>query len=137
MKKFIFLFIVIGLAACADDWHGRYDGELCSELAVKIESRQPISQQEYTQMIAQNEDILKYIIERSNAINELPDSSRAGAWRDLLADPDYLERFGYMFTLGSALYQASTDSLLDKDNISRYAELDRYNADLAAITDRN
>ena len=42
-----------------------------------------------------------------------------------------------MFTLGSSLYQADADGLLDKENADHYAELDRYNADLAAITDRN
>lgn len=88
-------------------------------------------------MIAQNEDILKYIIERSRDISEMPDSVRSGAWRDLLSDPEYLERFSYMFTLGSTLYQADVDGLLDEDNAKHYAELDRYNEDLVAITDRN
>ncbi len=137
MKKYIFIIIATILAACSDDWHSEYNSELCNELAVKIDSRQPLSQLDYTKMIAQNEEILKYIIDRSNKINDMPDSVRSGAWRDLLADPDYLERFGYMFTLGSALYQASSDSLLDEENNARYAELDRYNVELAAITDRN
>ena len=126
------------LAACsASDWHQAYDSDVCNELATKIDSRQPLTQQDYASMIAQNEDILKYIIERSRTISEMPDSVRSGAWRDLLADPEYLERFSYMFTIGSSLYQADADGLLDKENADHYAELDRYNADLAAITDRD
>lgn len=126
------------VSACSGhDWHRPYDSEVCSQLSVKIDSRQPLTQEDYASMIAQNEDILKYIIERSRDISEMPDSTRPGAWRDLLADPEYLERFGYMFTLGSALYQADADGLLDDDNAKHYAELDRYNEDLVAITDRN
>jgi len=124
-------------ASSCSDWHQDYDSAVCNELAVKIDSRQPLTQQDYASMIAQNEDILKYIIARSRAISEMPDSIRSDAWRDLLADPEYLERFSYMFTLGSTLYQADADGLLDSDNAKHYAELDRYNADLAAITDRN
>lgn len=129
---------VLFFAACSGgDWHRAYDSAVCNELAVKIDSRKPLTQEDYASMIAQNEDILKYIIERSRTISEMPDSVRPGAWRDLLADPEYLERFSYMFTLGSTLYQADADGLLDEDNAEHYAELDRYNDDLAAITDRN
>lgn len=126
------------LSACsASDWHRDYDAEICNSLAVKIDGHQPLTQDDYASMIAQNEDILKYIIDRSRRISDMPDSVRAGAWRDLLADPEYLERFSYMFTLGSTLYQADADGLLDSENARRYAELDRYNADLAAINDHN
>ncbi len=126
------------VSACSGyDWHRSYDSAVCNQLAVKIDSRQPLTQEDYASMIAQNEDILKYIIERSRDISEMPDSVRSGAWRDLLSDPEYLERFSYMFTLGSTLYQADVDGLLDEDNAKHYAELDRYNEDLVAITDRN
>lgn len=132
-----FAALLLSVACSSDDWHRDYDARLCDELAVKIDSRAPLSQEDYTAMIAQSEDILKYVIERSRTIGDMPDSVRQGAWRDLLADPEYLERFGYMFTLGTALYQANVDGALDKKNLARYAELDKYNADLAAVTDCN
>ena len=51
------------LAACsASDWHRDYDAEICNSLAVKIDGHQPLTQDDYASMIAQNEDILKYII---------------------------------------------------------------------------
>ena len=141
MKPCIILTAVVALTiavSCGGSGlHEPFDSETCNALAVKIDSRQPLSQEDYAVMMAQNEDILKYIIERSREISELPDSVRPGAWHDLLADPEYLERFSYMFTLGSTLYQADIDGLLDDRNARSYAELDKYNADLAAISDRN
>ena len=141
MKPCIILTAVVALTiavSCGGSGlHEPFDSETSYALAVKIDSRQPLSQEDYAVMIAQNEDILKYIIERSREISELPDSVRPGAWHDLLADPEYLERFSYMFTLGSTLYQADIDGLLDDRNARSYAELDKYNADLAAISDRN
>lgn len=130
----IFAFLLI---ACSGGSADTYDSRLCSDLAVKIDSRQQLDQSDYTKMIEQNEAILIYIINRTKEINELPDSARYDAWRNLLADPQYLERFGYMFTIGSELYQAHQQGLLDKNNQELYARLDRYNADLADLTDRN
>lgn len=141
MKRTVLIAACAALMACvacsSDNWRREYDAALCEELAVKIDSRAQLSQEDYTAMIAQSEDILKYVIERSRLIGDMPDSLRQEAWRGLLAEPEYLERFGYMFTLGSALYEADVNGLLDKRNKARYAELDRYNADLAAVSDRN
>ena len=48
-----------------------------------------------------------------------------------------MERFGYMFTLGSALYQADADGKLDAENKKRYDALDKYNRELAEYSERN
>lgn len=114
-----------------------YDGSLCEELAVKIERRDSLSQDDYRAMLGQNEAILRYLIEQSRSIAEEPQADRNGSWRQLLADPDYMERFGYMFTIGSALYQADAEGRLDKDNKKLYDGLDRYNQELAEYSDRN
>lgn len=102
-----------------------------------IDGRDSLTQADYTAMIAQSEDILKFLIKRTKDISDEPESMRPGAWRQLLADPEYLERFGYMFTLGSALYQADTSGRLDADNARRFASLDNYNQVLAELCDAN
>ena len=114
-----------------------YNSETCEQLSIRIERRDSLSQEDYTRMIGQNEAILKYLVEKSKAISQEPSDNRTGSWRQLLADPEYLERFGYMFTLGSALYQADADGRLDKENKRLYAELDRYNAELAEYSDND
>ena len=55
----------------------------------------------------------------------------------MLADPEYMERFSFMFTLGSALYQADADGRLDENNRGLYKKLDRYNQELAEYSERN
>ena len=120
---YLFTIILLGLAmsACGfEDEAAEYDSETCAALAVKVERREAISQEEYRDMIGQNEAILCYLIEKSREIAEEPSDQRNDSWRNLLADPDYMERFGYMFTLGSALYQADADGKLDAENKKRY-----------------
>lgn len=114
-----------------------YDSEVCEELAVRIERRDSLSQKDYRAMIAQNEAILIYLIDQSRKIAEEPADDRNGSWRQLLADPEYLERFSNMFTIGSALYQADADGKLDSDNKKRYDALDKYNRELADYSDNN
>lgn len=113
-----------------------YSAGRCEELAVRIERHDSLTQQDYTDMIGQNEAILRYLVEQARRISELPDSTRQEAWHLLMADPEYLERFGYSFTLGSTLYQADASGLLDKYNQRLYTALDRYNKDLAQYSDR-
>ncbi len=131
--------ILVLTASCSGsgDVERPYDSELCEKLAISIERRDSISQQQYAEMIGQNAAILHYIIDRTREISEEPGDEQSGSWRQLLADPDYLERFGYMFTLGSALYQADAEGRLDKDNQRRYKALDEYNRQLAEYSDRN
>ena len=129
---YLFTIILLGLAmsACGfDDEAAEYDSETCAALAVKVERREAISQEEYRDMIGQNEE--------SREIAEEPSDQRNDSWRNLLADPDYMERFGYMFTLGSALYQADADGKLDAENKKRYDALDKYNRELAEYSERN
>lgn len=139
-KILIFLTIVsIMLVSCGKNGVSAptgYDPEVCAELSVKIEDRDSLSQYDYTRMISQNEAILQYLIDRTSKISEMPDSCRYTAWRILTSDPEYLERFGYMFTIGSALYQADMSGILNEDNAKAYAALDNYNVKLADYTDR-
>lgn len=121
------------LAACAGK---AYDSQTCEELAVKVERHDTLSQADYRQMIDQSEQILRYLVERSSALEELPADRHYAAYRELLADPDYMERFSYLFTLGSALYKADAEGLLDSSNAARYRDLDQYNSRFAEISDR-
>lgn len=137
MKQIVYsVAALVVLASCGAGGSVSYDPELCTELSKKIERHDSLTQDDYSHIIDQNGEILKYLVGRASQVSELPDSSRTSAWRALLAEPEYLERFGYMFTLGSALYQADTQGRLDKTNSRRYAELDRYNERLAEYTDR-
>lgn len=141
MKKILLFlpFILLVLASCGKGslaFTGGYDAGECAALAVKIERHDSLTQDDYAIMIEQNEAILQYLIDRASEISELPDSCRYGAWRVLVAEPEYLERFGYMFTLGSALYQAEIRGRLNEDNAEAYGALDDYNSLLADYTDR-
>lgn len=132
------LSLVLLLAACSgSSIDATYNSETCEALALKIERNDSISQEEYTAMIGQNEAILKYLVEKSREINEAPEGEHFSSWRELLANPEYMERFSYMFTIGSALYQANADGMLNDDNKKAYAELDKYNQQLAEFSDQN
>ena len=131
------LLTIIPSCSGEDNVERPYDSDLCESLAIIIERRDSISQAQYSEMIGQNAAILHYIIDRTTEISEQPGDEQSGSWRQLLADPEYLERFGYMFTLGSALYQADAEGRLDKDNQRRYKALDEYNRQLAEYSDRN
>lgn len=126
----------MAMAACSYTASTHYDGELCRDLSAKIESRDSLTSRDYSDMIGQNEAILQYLVDRSRSIAELPDSMRSAAWRSLTADPEYLERFGYMFTIGSALYRADNDGRLDSRNAANYAALDKYNEQLIEYSER-
>lgn len=128
----IFALMVL-LASCGG---GGYDPAMCESLAVKIERNDSLTQPEYRDMIVQSEQILKYLVDRSSALEELPADQRYSAYRELLAEPEYMERFSYLFTLGSALYKADTQGALDSSNQQAYRELDEYNTRFAEITDR-
>lgn len=139
MKRFLpllpALFILV-LACCSGGAGAAYDSGLCHDLSIKIESRDSLTSKDYSEMISQDEAILQYLVERTKEISELPDSVRSNAWRNLTANPEYLERFGYMFTLGSALYSAERNGSLDKSNSKKFEALDRYNEDLIRYSER-
>ena len=113
-----------------------FDSELCRSLSLKIENHAPLDNNDYAAMIDQNEAILQYLVERTREIAEMPDSLHESEWRALSADPEYLERFGYMFTIGSALHRAELNNELSSKNESAYASLDHYNQELIEYTDR-
>lgn len=141
MKVFYLVTLIIIstlLASCGrTEAEVDYNSEVCEDLSVKVERREPLSQEEYSRMIGQNAAILRYLIEENRKIADLDADERNDAWRNLLADPDYMERFGYLFTLGSALYQADADGKLDEHNRQLYAGLDEYNRRLAEYSERN
>lgn len=138
MKRALFLLAIAGLGACTSSHvPADYDPEECDALSVRIDGRDSLSQADYAAMIGQSEAILRYLTEQSARISELPDSLRNDAWRELQADPEYLERFGYMFTLGSTLYQADASGRLDEKNSRAFAALDEYNSRLAEYSDRS
>lgn len=131
--------IFVGAAACSCSHvhvSTDYDAALCEELSLRIERHDSITQDDYARMIGQNEAILKYLVDETKQVSELPDSLRNEAWRSLTNNPEYLERFGYMFTLGSALYSAQIEDRLDKSNQKAYEALDDYNTSLAEYSDR-
>lgn len=140
MKRLLLIFpaiLVLLFAACDDkgaDYTSDYNSEVCNDLAVRIDRRDSLSQADYTAMIGQTEAILKYLIEQHKNIEAQPVSEHEADWRVLYADPEYMERFGYFFTLGSALYKADTHHLFDKRNERLYAGLDNYNAELAQVS---
>lgn len=113
-----------------------YDSALCRTLAIKIERHDSLSQRDYSLIIEQDEQILQYLISRADDMRGIPEEERDNFWRSLTSDPEYMERFGYMFTLGSALYQADTEGLLDERNAERYRSLDEYNEQLADYVTR-
>ena len=108
-----------------------YDAGLCQKLAEQIDRRQQLTQEDYSSMIQQNIAILQYLIDKNKAVAATPEADRPDEWSRLVHDEDYMERFGYLFTIGSALYQADSDGLLDEANRKAYAEVDRYNSELA------
>lgn len=125
------------LAGCTAHTDDSYSSELCNELAVKVERRDSLSQDDYRAMIGQNEAILRYLIEKSKEIADSPDEERNAEWRRLLAEPEYMERFSNLFTIGSTLYQADAEGRLDSSNKKLYHNLDRYNKELADYSDAN
>lgn len=113
-----------------------YDPDLCEALAVKIERHDTLSQEDYASMIDQNEEILKYIVAENERVAQMAPESRYQATRELRANPEYMERFGYLFTIGSALFQAESEGKLDQSNAAAYAALDYYNESLARVSEQ-
>ncbi len=115
---------------------GGYSSTECERLSIAIERHDSLTQQDYSEMISQSEYILRYLVEKNDAIGDLPEDRRLAELRQLRASPEYMERFGYFFTLGSELYQAETRGLLDESNSRRYAALDEYNTRFSRLADR-
>ncbi len=134
MKHLLYTMLIllaVTAASCGSRTASPYDAAECQRLCVMAERGDSISQQDYAAMIDQSSHILRYIAERNEEVCRLPEDSRCQAERALHADPEYMERFGYMFTLGSTLYKANANGSLDRANREAYQELDRYNQRLA------
>lgn len=143
LRDYIILpFVVMAFAAvssCSENGGSGprdYDSEVCEQLAMKVERRDSLTQHDYAVMIHQNEEILKYIVAANQHVADLPQDERIAASRALKADPEYMQRFGFLFTLGSALYQAETRGWLDESNARAYTELDHYNESLARVSEK-
>ncbi len=134
MRGIFFAMATVALLlSCSGHEKSGYNALLCQELSEKIERHESLSQEDFRLMIEQNEAILDYLISKGDSLSQVPCEDRESAVRFMAADPEYMERFGYLFTLGSALYTASEDSLLDKRNESLYADLDDYNRRFAEL----
>lgn len=104
-----------------------YDMSVCERLSDKIVREEPLSQDDYEDMLNQYESILKYLIDRADEIIDEDDSDKRSALQQKMRnDEEYLKRFSYMFTFGSTLYQADVNKTLDAKNLNTYHSLDRY-----------
>lgn len=126
MKHFLYLIALVFpfvFMSCNDG----YDRSLCQSLSDKIVCDDSLSQDDYADMLDQYESILKYMIDRADDIIGTEDEAkRLELSRALRNDEDYLERFGFMFTFGSTLYQADVRNELDDANSATYRSLESY-----------
>lgn len=114
--------------SCSDG----YDRSLCQDLSDRIVRDDSLSQDDYAAMLDQYESILKYMIDRADDIIATEDETeRQELSRALRSDEDYLERFGFMFTFGSTLYQADVRNQLDDANSAAYRSLESYSDEFA------
>lgn len=121
----IFTFVFF---SCSDS----YDRSLCQNLSDRIVRDDSLSQKDYADMLDQYESILKYMIDRADDIIATEDEAeRQELSRALRSDEDYLERFGFMFTFGSTLYQADVRNELDDANSAAYRSLESYSDEFA------
>lgn len=120
INKLPFSILIISLITLASCSTG-YDAEKCNVLTSKIQNHEPLSQDEYSEMLDQYDYILTYLKERMEKVAAEPDEfKRAEASRALQEDKGYMERFTYMMTIGSVLYRADVNSLFDSENKGRY-----------------
>ena len=66
--------MLLSTASCGDSGtqaDADYDGDTCARLATMVEARDSLSQQDYAQMIEQNEQILKYLVARTASSSAL------------------------------------------------------------------
>ena len=119
MKKtrtIILLILTLAMTAGLSSCKG-YDEAKCESLTEMIIRGRMLDQNDYADMLDQYEDILKYLIGRSDEIiAEQDQQTRKELQKRLRNDEEYLKRFGYMFTFGSALYQADVANLHDENN---------------------
>lgn len=121
LNKAITAIAILLSAVCISSCATGYDAEICRSLSEKVNRHEKFDQKEYHEMIAQYNDILSYMIAKTEQLSAIPDNFERREKADKLKqDPEYMERFNYMLTLGSVLYRADVNSLLDMDNKLEY-----------------
>lgn len=124
---------MLAFCACSSE---SYNYDTCLELSEKIERGENLSQKDYASMISQSKAILEYLIDKTGKLSEISDTDeQESAARVLQADPEFMDRFGYLFTFSSSLYRAELAGNLDKSNLRDYHALNEYNDRFAAMTD--
>lgn len=127
MNRFIVLIYIIACNLLFASCSSGYDMSVCERLSDKIVREEPLSQDDYEDMLVQYESILKYLIDRADDVIDEDDSDkRAELQQRMRNDDEYLKRFSYMFTFGSTLYQADVNKSLDAKNLNTYRSLERY-----------
>lgn len=125
--------VMLAFCACSQ---ASYSHDTCLNLSEKIERGESLSQKDYSSMIAQSKAILEYLIDRTDQLSEISGTDeRESAARELHADPEFMDRFGYLFTFSSCLYRAELAGNLDSGNLRDYQDLSEYNDRFAAMTD--
>lgn len=125
-RFFVLIYIIVCNLLFASCTSG-YDMSVCERLSDKIVREEPLSQDDYEDMLFQYESILKYLIDRADEVIDEDDSDkRAELQQKMRNDDEYLKRFSYMFTFGSTLYQADVNKSLDAKNLNTYRSLERY-----------
>lgn len=137
IKRFIpylaAILAMIALTGCS----GGYDASECERLTNKIVADEPLSQDDYADMLTQYENILRYLIERTDESLEIKDDfERASHQQALRQDEEFMKRFAYMFTFGSALYMAEVGGELDDSNLERYNKVSEYAEQFAERSER-
>ncbi len=103
-----------------------YNPDECTRVARRVSMLAPLGQTDYAEMIAQSEEIYKYLI---NVAEQPADDDN----RPLRENEEFMKRLDYMFTFSSVLYRAHLDGQLDAANTSAYENLDRYADHFAQI----
>ena len=112
-----------------------YSAELCGSFASRGEGREVFTQEDYEAMVDQCHYIVDYLLESTQEIASIGDSAeRAQAMRGRLADEDYMQRLGYMFTLSSLLYQADVAGRLGPEVRKDYRDLVAVTEEFAQLS---
>lgn len=81
MKSVAAILVVLAVASVSCSGRHGYDPATCEELSIKIERHDSLTQTDYSAMIDQNEQILRYLIEESERLQDTPDDELYAAFR--------------------------------------------------------
>lgn len=109
-----------------------YNSSECDQLSDRISSGQQLSQDDYAKIIEQYDNVLEYLVQRTDSLMLIQDPARRQEHgQRLRAEAEFNERWQVMFDFGSALYQARAAGLLNDLNLNNYMELIPYNERLS------